>query len=208
VLAALLGRWGIGDGVHVVAYDDQGGAFAARLWWLLGWLGHDDVAVLEGGWSAWLRAGGDVEQGVGRARPAREFTARCRPERVVDATLLEREAGALRLLDARTSDRFAGENEAIDPVGGHIPGARSLPWSSLVGVDKRLATTGEIEARIDAALDGVAPERAVLYCGSGVTACFDLLVMAHVGRAGARLYPGSWSEWITDGRRGVARGAR
>lgn len=205
-LAKVLGAWGIDEGVEVIAYDDHGGAFAARLWWLLGWIGHDRVAVLEGGWSAWVREGGATEVGPARERAPRSFRPRVRHERLVHAATIEGAAGSLRLLDARTADRFAGENETIDPIGGHIPGARNLPWPSLLRADKTLAATETLRSRIDDALDGVPPEDAVVYCGSGVTACLDLLVMAHVGRAGARLYPGSWSEWITDSRRGVARG--
>ena len=205
-LADVFGGWGIGPGSFVVAYDDDGGAYAARLWWLLGWLGHHDVAVLEGGWSAWKRAGGALESGPARPRPSRVFQPRIDEARVVDVQTIARDPAALRLLDARAADRFAGENETIDPVGGHIPGARNLPWPSLLSADRMLQPVTALRSQIDSALAGAALDRTVVYCGSGVTACLDLLVMAHVGRAGAKLFPGSWSEWITDGQRGVARG--
>ena len=205
-LARVLGGWGIGAGSFVVAYDDHGGAYAARLWWLLGWLGHDDVAVLEGGWSAWTRAGGARESGPARARSTRVFEPQVRPERIVDVQTIERDPSALRLLDARAADRFAGENETIDPIGGHIPGAHNLPWPALLQQDRTLRPVDSLRAQIDAALAGVPPEQAIVYCGSGVTACLDLLVMTHVGRTGAKLFPGSWSEWITNGQRGVECG--
>jgi len=206
--AATLGGWGIDAATQVVAYDDVGGAFAARLWWLLKWLGHDAVAVLDGGWPAWLAAGRPMRGGV-EHRAERTFVARPRPGMVVDADVTAAAAagGAVRVLDARAADRFAGQNETIDPVAGHIPGAVSLPFAGGVGSDGRFLPPDVLGARFDAALAGADPAAAIVYCGSGVTAAHLVLAAAHAGRPLPRLYAGSWSEWIVDPGRGVATGA-
>lgn len=206
-LAATLGRWGIGAGTQVVAYDDAGGAFAARLWWLLRWLGHDAVAVLDGGWPAWLAAGGPTAAGA-ESRAPTVFAPRLRPGLVVDAAAVDaiRTDQRRRLLDARGADRYRGENETIDPVAGHIAGAVSAPFAANLGPDGRFKPVGELRARYDALLADVPPEGAVVYCGSGVTAAHDILAMAHAGLEGAKLYAGSWSEWITDPRRVIEIG--
>ncbi len=206
-LAETLGSWGIDARVQVVAYDDRGGAFAARLWWLLRWLGHDAVAVLDGGWPAWLEAGAPVRSGRER-RPPRRFTPRPRPEMVVSAE----EAAAIaadpagRLLDARGADRYRGENETIDPVAGHIPGARSAPFADNLDPEGRFRAPDELRRHYDTLLEGIPPRQVAAYCGSGVTGAHDLLAMAHAGLDGARLFAGSWSEWITDPARPVATG--
>lgn len=206
--AATFGALGIDAGVQVVAYDDIGGAFAARLWWLLKWLGHDAAAVLDGGWPAWQAAGAPERGGIERRR-ARTFVPRPRPDMVVDAdaTAAAAAGGAVRVLDARAPDRFAGQNETIDPVAGHIPGAVSLPFAGNLGPDGLFLPPAALAARLDAALAGTTPEAAITYCGSGVTAAHLVLAAAHAGRPLPRLYAGSWSEWITDPARGVATGA-
>ncbi len=206
-LAATFGRLGIGPTTQVVAYDDAGGAFAARLWWLLRWLGHDAVAVLDGGWPAWLAAEGPTAAGV-ESRPSAAFIPRIRPELVLDAAAVEamRLDPRRRLLDARGADRYRGENETIDPVAGHIPGAVSAPFAANLGPDGRFKPAAELRARYTELLAGVAPDGAVVYCGSGVTAAHDLVALAHAGLDGARLYAGSWSEWITDPARAVGVG--
>jgi thiosulfate/3-mercaptopyruvate sulfurtransferase len=205
-LAETLGAWGVTDGVQVVAYDDVGGAMATRLWWLLRWLGHDAVAVLDGGLPAWLASGGPTSTTADAPRPA-VFVPRARPALVADADEVARlaERSDHRLLDARAAERFRGEVEPIDPVAGHIPGARSLPLGENLDAAK-LRDRAAIRARFARALGDVPPERAVAYCGSGVTACHLIWAAEVAGLPGMRLYPGSWSEWITDPRRPVARG--
>jgi len=202
-----LGGWGIAEGVQVVAYDDAGGAIAARLWWLLRWLGHDAAAVLDGGWPAWGAAGLPVQAGR-ETRPGRTFVPRRRPEMVVDAQAVERLRAdpAWRLLDARAADRYRGENETLDPAAGHIPGALSAPFAANLGPEGRFHRPDTLRAHYAAILGEVPPEQAVAYCGSGVTAALDLLALAHAGLDGARLYAGSWSEWITDPARPIATG--
>jgi thiosulfate/3-mercaptopyruvate sulfurtransferase len=207
-LADTFGRWGIGPGVQVVAYDDAGGALAAaRLWWLLRWLGHDAVAVLDGGWAAWRDAGLPVRTGT-EARSPRRFTAQPQPADTASADDVARLAAdpAGRVLDARGADRFRGENETIDPVAGHIPGARSAPYADNLDADGRFRSPDALRARYAALLGGADPADTVIYCGSGVTAAHDVLAMQFAGLAGAKLYAGSWSEWITLPSRPVATG--
>lgn len=203
--AQTLGNWGIGPGVQVVAYDDAGGAMAARLWWLLRWLGHDAAAVLDGGWPAWVATGQPVRSGR-ETRPARTFTPRQRASMLADAAEVLRLRGdpAARLLDARSADRYRGENETIDPVAGHIAGAVSAPFAENLGPDGRFRAQDDLRTRYEAILGDVPPEGAVVYCGSGVTAAHDLLAMVHAGMDGGRLYAGSWSEWINDPARPIA----
>ncbi len=195
--------WGISGDTQVVVYDDAAGAFAARLWWLLRWLGHDKVAVLDGGLAAWVAAGHPLTThppivAVG------DFTPRSHTEWLVQARDLA-ESAPRKLFDARSPERFRGEVEPIDPVMGHIPGAFNLPFSDNLR-DGRFLPPAELRARLAAALDGTLPEDAVVYCGSGVTACHDVLAFAHAGLPLPRLYAGSWSEWITDPGRPVERG--
>ncbi|MBI4502012.1 MAG: sulfurtransferase [Gemmatimonadetes bacterium] len=209
VLAAKLSAWGIDEAVQVVAYDDSGGSMAARFWWLLKWLGHERVAVLDGAWAAWLAAGGPVSTAVGHGK-ARVFRPRVRPELSLTADDVDRARNdpGWRVCDARAAERYRGENETIDPVAGHIPGACSLPYAENLGPDGRFRSVKELRSRYSEALGDVPVERAVCYCGSGVTAAHDLLAIAHAGLGEARLYPGSWSEWITDPKRPVETGDR
>ncbi len=205
-MAAKLSAWGIDEAVQVVAYDDSGGSMAARLWWLLRWLGHHGVAVLDGGFPQWQARGLPVRAGA-ESRAARRFVARERPELVVAAERVDqvrRDAG-WRVLDARNADRFRGENETIDPVAGHIPGARSAPYADNLAPDGRFKAKEELRRRYLDLLAGVPAGHAVCYCGSGVTAAHDVLAMAYAGLGDARLYAGSWSEWIVDPRRPVER---
>jgi len=207
VLSAKLSAWGVDRTVQVVAYDDSGGSMAARLWWLLRWLDHDAVAVLDGGWPLWQARGFPVCSGVERRQP-RRFVARERPELVLSTEQVDgiRMAAGYRVLDARNADRFRGENETIDPVAGRIPGAVSAPYADNLEADGRFKSKEELRRRYLALLDGVPADRAGCYCGSGVTAAHDVLAMAHAGLGEARLYAGSWSEWITDPARPVAVG--
>jgi thiosulfate/3-mercaptopyruvate sulfurtransferase len=206
-LARTFGRWGIGPGVQVVAYDAGPGMFAARLWWLLRWLGHDCVAVLDGGLRAWRESGRRLETGA-VSRVPREFVATARQELCADTEEVERRRADpdWRVLDARAAARYAGEVEPIDPVAGHVPGAHNYPYEQSVAETDRLHARSALGARLEQALGPVPPERAILMCGSGVTACHVLLAMAVCGLDGARLYPGSWSEWIRDPARPIATG--
>jgi thiosulfate/3-mercaptopyruvate sulfurtransferase len=209
-VAALAGRlsaWGIDRAVQVVAYDDRGGAMAARLWWLLRWLGHEQVAVLDGGWPAWLDAGfpvrGDLE-----TRAVRRFMPAVRPELLAEVGLVARvrQDPAWCVLDARAAERFRGENETIDRVAGRVPGAVSAPYADNLAPDGRFKPAAELRERYAGLLGDVSAAHAVCYCGSGVTAAHDLLALAHAGLGEGRLYAGSWSEWITDPSRPVATG--
>ena len=221
-LAETFGRWGIDESVQVVTYDQGNGAFAARLWWLLRWTGHRKVAVLNGGFAAWQQAGLPADTVPGERQP-RVFTPRLATNAVVSTAELERllaagalESGASVLVDARGADRFAGDNETIDPVAGHIPGARNQPFLRNVDARGRFLSAAELRARWQAlaaqpaggpAPGGTPAERMIAMCGSGVTACHNLLALEVAGLPGARLYAGSWSEWIRDASRPVVRGA-
>ncbi|MCB9076138.1 MAG: sulfurtransferase [Anaerolineaceae bacterium] len=205
-LARALSGWGIDQKTQVVAYDGGGGGIAARLWWLLRWLGHNAVAVLDGGWANWPQFGYPVRSGI-EANTAKTFTPRPRPELIFDAEAVEkiRTDPAYRLGDARGADRFRGENETLDPVAGHIPGAISLPFAANLGPDQRFLPVEKLKERFQAALEETPAEHTVFYCGSGVTAAHNVLAMVHAGRGEARLYPGSWSEWITEKKRPVGK---
>lgn len=206
-LAARLGGWGIGDDTQVVAYDDAGGAWAARLWWLLRWLGHERVAVLDGGLPAWIAEDRVLTAAVPEPEP-RTFTPRPDARLAIDAAALghELERDECLLVDVRAGARFRGEQEPIDPVAGHVPGAVNRPFADNLDPSGRFLPAPDLAASLLALCDGMAPDRLVAMCGSGVTACHLLLAMAHAGLPPGRLYPGSWSEWIRDPRRPVATG--
>ena len=208
VFAARLRAWGVNADSRVVAYDDSNGAYAARLWWMLRWLGHDEVAVLDGGMRRWLQLGLPLTEDVPAAEPG-NFVARPRPGMAVSAAeVLAASANpALRVLDARAPERYRGEVEPIDTVAGHIPGARNHPFGMSLDPQGRFLPTEALRDALATSLDGVAPESAIVYCGSGVTACHVLLALEHAGLSGARLYPGSWSEWSRDPSHPVAAGA-
>lgn len=207
-LAQTLSRWGIDSSTQVVAYDSMGGAMAAaRLWWLLHWLGHGAVAVLNGGWPKWQAEGRPTSELIVPRQP-KGFVPQLRPELLVDAVAVEELCTnpAYRLFDAREPERYRGEIEPIDPVAGHIPGAISLPNSGNLAEDLSFLPADRLNARFAAGLGNVPAERAVFYCGSGVTAAHNLLALAYAGLGEGRLYAGSWSEWITDPERPVAQG--
>jgi len=203
-----LGRWGIDQNMQVVAYDQGSGAYAARLWWLLRWVGHTRVAVLDGGYAAWLAAGLPV-RAAAESRAATTFTARASELSTVAAGDIEPalERGEIVLVDARAADRFAGENETIDRVAGHVPGAVNQPFAGNLDAHGRFLPASQLARRWQALLGARAPSEIVSMCGSGVTACHNLLALEIAGLNGARLYPGSWSEWIRDPARPIARGA-
>jgi len=207
-LARTFSRLGIGERTHVVAYDESSGAMvAARLWWLLKWAGHDTVAVLDGGLAAWRLLGFPCAGG-GEARAVTAFAASFRPEMIVsveELTAALRDPGFL-VLDSRSADRYQGLNETIDPVAGHIPGALSAPYGENLSVDGSFRTPAELADRFRRLTSGKDAGHTVFYCGSGVTAAHNVLALARAGAGLAKLYPGSWSEWITDPRRPVAAG--
>jgi thiosulfate/3-mercaptopyruvate sulfurtransferase len=209
-LVAWLGAHGVDRDTQVIAYDDSGGTMAVRLWWLLRWLGHARVALLDGGWQAWLAAGLPAEATAPAAVAARAFDGRPDPAQVVDSATLAAQVSAgrdeLLVMDARTPERFRGEKEPIDPVAGRVPGAVNLPLGLNLGADGRFRSAEELRALYAPVIGGRRPDQVVAMCGSGVTACHNLLAMAIAGLDGGRLYAGSWSEWIRDPARPVARG--
>lgn len=206
--AALLASWGMTPATQVVAYDADNAAYASRLWWLLRWVGHEAVAVLDGGFKAWTAAGLPTSTEV-PSRPPGRFVARPNRDMWLDAgEVAERVQRAdWRLLDARAPERFAGQVEPIDPVAGHVPGARNHPFASNLESDARFAPAQELRRRFAQSQDGVADDHTIVMCGSGVTACNLLLAMEAAGKRGARLYAGSWSEWIRDASRPVKKGS-
>jgi thiosulfate/3-mercaptopyruvate sulfurtransferase len=211
-LATTFARFGIDEHVQVIAYDQSTGAFAARLWWLLRWLGHAQVAVLNGGLAAWERAGLPLSSAI-EPRAPRRFRASADPRQVVSDSEVAQlvSSGALRsgeqlLIDARSADRFAGENETIDPVAGHIPGARNHPFAANLDAQGRFLDPGQLRQGWERTLRGASARQLISMCGSGVTACHNLLALEAAGLPGARLYAGSWSEWITDPTHPVTRG--
>ena len=203
-LAARLGEIGIGPQTQVVIYDDAQGMIAGRLWWLLRWLGHEQVAVLDGGFQAWQAAGGALTTELPLLRPT-TFTAKVR-DAMVDAGYVQAflQTSRMHLVDARSPDRFRGENETIDPVGGHIPGAVNRFFRENLQADGRFKPAAELRAEWLMVLAGASPEQVVHQCGSGVSACHNILAMEIAGLPGSRLYAGSWSEWCTDCGRPVA----
>ncbi|RXZ44558.1 sulfurtransferase [Crenobacter cavernae] len=209
-LAVSLGALGVAPDTQIVAYDDAGGMFAARLWWLARWLGHEAVAVLDGGIPAWQTAGGDLsaEEAKAARLPSR-FKIRASLAPTVDAAgvLANLDAPRFAVVDARAADRFRGENETMDPVGGHIPGALNRPFALNLDAEGHFKAPGVLAADWQAVLGGRPATDIVHQCGSGVTACHNLLAMEHAGLAGSRLYPGSWSEWCADPARPVATGS-
>jgi thiosulfate/3-mercaptopyruvate sulfurtransferase len=203
-LAQRVGQWGITPGVQVVCSDAQGLPYAARAWWLLRWLGHQDVAVLDGGMQAWQAAGYPLSSAAARVAPQPPYPAGAAAMPSIDAPTLQAQLGRRPILDARAPERFRGELEPLDPVAGHIPGAANRLFKNNLQADGRFKPADELRAEF-AAL-GDSPERWVHQCGSGVTACHNLLAMEHAGLKGSALYPGSWSEWCADPRRPVAVG--
>jgi thiosulfate/3-mercaptopyruvate sulfurtransferase len=204
-LAQKLGAWGIERGRQVVVYDDTFGAMASRLWWLLRWLGHDAVALLDGGYPRWLRAKLPVTASLPDVRPAR-FNAQPRNELWVDAeTVAAAPVHGTLVVDARGEERFNGDIEPLDKVAGHIPGAINAPYEDNLDLSGEFMSDDALRDHYVALLAGVAPEKTIMMCGSGVTACHNILALEHAGMPGARLYVGSWSEWITDSRRPVTQ---
>lgn len=209
VLLEKLRGWGINDNSDIVLYDDGPGAFAARAWWLLAWLGkRDGVYLLDGGLKAWHAAGLPLSLDAPGNKPG-QFKGEPDMSLLLSAERLQSRLGrpSLTLIDARAEPRFRGEVEPIDPVAGHIPGAQCLAFTDNLGADGRFLAPEQLHERFAQALHGRSPTDLVAYCGSGVTACHNLFAMALAGYPLGALYAGSWSEWITDARREVATGA-
>jgi len=201
-----LGALGIDNSKQIVAYDASGGCYAARLWWMLRWVGHDRVAVLDGGWDAWIKDGRPVTAAQPAIRPA-TFTARPEPRLAVDAAYVAAHLNQVEIcvLDARSAERFRGENETLDPVGGHIPGAVNRFYKYNLDTDGCFKSAVELHEEFSDLIGARRPEHILHQCGSGVTACHNLLAMEIAGFSGSRLYPGSWSEWCSDPSRPVVR---
>ena len=206
-LAARLGALGIDRDVQVVAYDQNTGIYASRLWWMLRWLGHNAAAVLDGGYAGWLGEGRPTTAGRDERRP-RTFVATAQPALAVDLDETARLAGqpGWTLLDARSPERFRGENETIDNAAGHIPGAADHFYMRNLGSDGKFLEPARLRAEFEGTTAGTPPGQIVCYCGSGVTACHNILALEHAGLHGAKLYAGSWSEWSSDPERQVATG--
>jgi thiosulfate/3-mercaptopyruvate sulfurtransferase len=196
--AATMRGFGLTPQTQVVAYDNAGGMYAARLWWMLRWLGHESVAVLDGGFAAWKAAGQPVTANRSAAPVSSNFSAGNSLVRAVSYQELRsqiNQPNALMVLDARATDRFRGENETLDPVAGHIPHARNHFFKNNVGADGCFKPSADLKAMLEPILAGRAPSQLVNQCGSGVTACHNLLALEVAGLTGSALYPGSWSEW-------------
>ena len=190
---------------QVVAYDGGTSTYAARLWWMLRWLGHRSVAVLDGGFRAWQAAGLPVSTEVPARHPARFEPKVSETPVTVESLVAHPDDPDYTLVDARGADRFRGENETIDPVAGHIPGSRSRPFTTNLNKDQTFKDLASLRSEFEALLAGRKPEQIVHSCGSGVTACNNLLAMELIGLHGSRLYPGSWSEWSSDPARPIAK---
>ena len=205
--AARAAAWGIGPTTQVVVYDQGNSFYAARAWWLFRWLGHASVAVLDGGLAAWQAAGHALGHDTPDS-PRGDFRIGPPLAEPVDVQQVLQALGApdRRLVDARGADRYAGENETIDPVGGHVPGALNHHYARNYLPDGRMKDAATLRTEWLTTLGGHPPQALIALCGSGVSACVNLLALEHAGLAGAHLYPGSWSEWIRDPARPVARG--
>ncbi len=205
LLARKLGAAGVSRKTQVVVYDDAGGMVAGRLWWLLRWLGHDRVALLDGGINQWVKEGRPLSAEQPESAPADFETAKRDWVVSTEEVLANIEKNEFCVVDARAPDRFRGENETLDPVGGHIPGARNRFFRDNLDADGLFRPAAELRREFMGLFAGVEPAQMVMQCGSGVSACHNLLAMEIAGLHGARLYAGSWSAWCSDPARPVAR---
>ena len=199
---------GLDQTSQVIAYDDAGGAIAARVWWLLRWLGHDAVAILDGGWPKWTAENRPTSDIVPTPTP-RAFVPQVRSEMWLtsEAVLAQLNDPHFKLFDSRNADRYRGENETIDPVAGHIPGAISAPYADNLNPDGTFKPAEQLRARFESLLGDTPADHTAFYCGSGVTAVHNLIALKQAGLGEAKLYAGSWSEWITDSSRPLSTGA-
>jgi thiosulfate/3-mercaptopyruvate sulfurtransferase len=213
IFAATLEKLGIGNHTQVVAYDAANGSFAARAWWMLRWLGHESAAVLDGGLKAWIAAGGALESGAGKEAARGDhkvrFTPRADPSALISAAQVASRLSDPRQLvvDARAAERYSGAVEPIDKVAGHVAGAVNHPFTRNLAPDGRFLARPELRRLWEERLAGRSPRDVVAMCGSGVTACHNLLSLEVAGLPGAKLYAGSWSEWIRDPIRPMSTGA-
>lgn len=198
---------GVGADTQVVVYDDASGCYAVRLWWMLRWLGHERVAILDGGYPHWVRERRPIDTKVPPPR-AGDFTPRANAEASVDVHYVERtrDDATVMLIDARAPERYSGKIEPLDPVAGHVPGAVNRFWQENLRDDGHMKPAHELQEEYLQVLGEASPAQVVHMCGSGVTACHNLFAMTLAGLPGGRLYPGSWSEWCADRARPVARG--
>jgi thiosulfate/3-mercaptopyruvate sulfurtransferase len=202
-----LGSWGVGTETQVVAYDDRGGMIAGRLWWLLRWLGHENVAVLDGGYPAWVAEGHPVTAEVPESMPE-TFVPEIQPEMVFSAEDVLRHFGdpGSLLVDSRAPERYRGEEEPIDPVAGRIPGAENYFWGTNLDPKGHMQLKQVLRGRFESIFRDIPAERVTFYCGSGVTAAHNALAVVHSGLGMPRIYAGSWSGWIADPERPIATG--
>ena len=205
-MARKFSAMGVDKSIQVVVYDDAGGAHAARFWWMLRWLGHDAVALIDGGWTRWIKEERPVSSEL-FIPETKKFIASPRISWIISADEILKDLNnpETRMLDARSAQRFRGENEKFDPVAGHIPGAQSAPFSDNLDENGNWKSRSELRQKFENLLDGFPAEQTVSYCGSGITACHNILAMYHAGLGISRLYPGSWSEWITNTERPVEK---
>ncbi len=206
--AAFLNRHGVTADTQIVAYDDVGGQYATRLWWLARWIGLTRVAALDGGLPKWTAAGQPVTSDIPAPRGAGTIVARPEFSRVVDSVTIAAElnSGPRLVVDARAPERYRGETEPIDPIAGHIPGAQNRFFKANLQPDLTMRPAAELRREFEALLGSRTPDQVAHQCGSGVTACVNLFAMEYAGLAGSKLHAGSWSEWIADPARPVARG--
>lgn len=207
--ATFLNRHGVTSATQVVAYDDVGGQYAARLWWMVRWIGLTHVGVLDGGYAKWVSEGGVVTTEVAQPPGAGTVVAQADSSRFMDTEAIVSgitDTSCL-VLDARAPERFRGETEPIDKVAGHIPSARNRFFKANLNPDLTMRPAAELRREFEDLLGARRPEQVVHQCGSGITACANLLAMEHAGLVGSKLYPGSWSEWSADPARPIARGA-
>jgi thiosulfate/3-mercaptopyruvate sulfurtransferase len=205
-LAATFGRAGIDETKQVVAYDQNSGMWASRLWWLLRWLGHDAVAVLDGGLDKWTAEWRPQTSELPAPRSATFVPMQPGPAASADEIVRHLNDGSLFILDARAPERYRGDLEPLDPVAGHIPGAHNRPYGENLTPQGNFKPAGLLRSEFEAQLGDTSPSTVVHHCGSGVTACHNVLAMSVAALPGSRLYPGSWSEWIADPARPVVRG--
>jgi thiosulfate/3-mercaptopyruvate sulfurtransferase len=207
--AAKVNETGIGPGKQVVVYDDLAHNFSVRLWWMLRWLGHDKVALLDGGYPLWVKEGRPVTTQVPEPRKG-TFVPRPHLGDHVDVHYVDRfrESPEAKLVDARTAERFEGRNETVDPVAGHVPGAIHRFWKDNVEPDGRFKAAATLRGEFDRLLAGTDPAAVMHMCGSGVTACHNIFAMELAGLPGSKLYVGSWSEWCADPARPIATGPK
>lgn len=205
-VVATFSRAGIDPTKQVVAYDQSNGMWASRLWWMLQWLGHRAAAVLDGGVDRWIAEGHLLTAELRDIRPATFVFQRTSPIATAQEVAAHLDDGTLSVIDARAPERYRGDVEPIDPVAGRIPGALNRPYSANLDAQGKFKPAQLLRAEFETLLDGASPASVVHQCGSGVTACHNVLAMSVAGLPGSRLYPGSWSEWIADPARPIARG--